>query len=966
MDHGLAEYRGIVSKGSNFFPPPVSRIVLNPTNPKQSISSGSEILLPDAVKAFPDSMEFNFAAPTAPAPPAAAAAPAPAGPAGHAGSAAATRHRAKSRRGDKKGRAGAPERGAAAATDGQRKRHLPPKQNGADGSRARPSKRVRGGHALNIAKKDPGNQDDEEHFEKGNSAEAVPAYLQALIAEVRHTDMDLSRVDGVSTKEIQSVAGTSTTQKHAADKDFRNDSSTLAPRLMNGKKYAAKQQARVTKMGLAVSNKNLRSESSKKLPGPADRKKFDAPSKNPLPRIDQSTSPTLSSTGTKSKKMENATPKKGKEGESSPLDSTPDEFGSRAKPSNLRFRDIAKDANSYVQTFVKKHVVAPVKSYESGHMFAEGQWEQLGVNTKIVRRITQGLGFKKPTRVQEAAIPKILTGRDTVIRSETGSGKTMAFLVPIVEKISSCDTKYKRAIGSLAIIMLPTRELALQVMDCARKLLQPMPWIVPGSICGGEKVKSEKARLRKGVTVLVSTPGRLLYHLQNTQAFRTDSLMYLVLDEADRLLDMGFRKQVMDIVMELKSRHAKTAPGNGHRVPWQNVLLSATQRAETEGLLGGALFEPSFIDASSDTCRNEAEYQTPKQLSQHVVMVDTPHRLVSLIGFLRSQLLACKSNQSSCRILVFMSTCASVDFHFDLFQELCSSHVDESSQSSATLALLGIFRRQLYKLHGGVDQKTRQETFRSFCKTQSGVLFCTDVAARGLDMPHVEWIIQYDVPCETVDYVHRVGRAARKGHAGSSLLMLRPCEAGYLQLLNKHGLHLAELSSQALLEGLCGSHHGRRGGSRRHQFALKYARDLQNSIERFVTLSEKLKTCAGEAFFSSTRAYNCHAKDCRAFFNTRRLHLGHVAKSFGLRDPPRKVASGTRKKNFKKSDRRNSEKGTRKERITRPTEGQQNGRPAREGTPKSFSQKHVAKIDGTKHRTQKTSFGLDSQNEFAM
>ena len=182
-------------------------------------------------------------------------------------------------------------------------------------------------------------------------------------------------------------------------------------------------------------------------------------------------------------------------------------------------------------------------------------------------------------------------------------------------------------------------------------------------------------------------------------------------------------------------------------------------------------------------------------------------------------------------------------------------------------------------------------------------------------MPDVDWIVQYDPPSEITEYVHRIGRTARRGRAGSSLLMLRPCEANYVVLLKrKLGIQLIELPATSLVEGLCDRHHGRAGGSKRRDVASRRGRSLQVLMERIVAADALLKEHAGHAFHTSVRAYACHSKESKKMFNVRRLHLGHVAKSFALRDPPSKIMSESREsKKLKKQMKRK----TRSEECTR-------------------------------------------------
>lgn len=256
---------------------------------------------------------------------------------------------------------------------------------------------------------------------------------------------------------------------------------------------------------------------------------------------------------------------------------------------------------------------------------------------------------------------------------------------------------------------------------------------------------------------------------------------------------------------------------------------------------------------------------------------------------------------AGCRVIVFFTTCAAVDFHYELLTRLSNLDVLAGGGSGVAAglgevaSLAAVMRGRLYRLHGDIPQDDRMNTFGSFCGGESGILLCTDVAARGLDMPDINWIIQYDPPSEITEYVHRIGRTARRGQAGSSLIMLRPCEANYVALLKKRlSIKLIELPANSLAEGLCDRHHGRAGGSRRRDVALRRGRSLQVLMERIVAGDALLKEHAGHAFHTSVRAYACHSKESKKIFNVRRLHLGHVAKSFALRDPPSKIMSKSR------------------------------------------------------------------------
>ena len=562
-------------------------------------------------------------------------------------------------------------------------------------------------------------------------------------------------------------------------------------------------------------------------------------------------------------------------------------YGTRKQPrSQEPFLKTLRESTSSLRGVVKAS--APVDSHTSSHIFSTSEWSDLGILDRIVSHLESdrrgGLNLAKPTNVQRQAIPEIMTGRDVVVKSETGSGKTLTYLIPIVNGLASMESQISRSDGIFALIILPTRELVVQVLQRAQALVYATSWIVPGGIAGGEKAKSEKSRLRKGVNILIGTPGRLAYHLKNTSAIHLARLKWLVLDEADRLSDMGFAPQVDEIRRLIRSKRCEEMETE-YPPPLQTLLLSATQTVKDEQISVGKeiqLVDPVYIDASSDGVALSSQYQTPVQLRQYIALIRSRSKLCDLGAFLRQKML--DDSRDSFRIIVFMATCASVDFHFEV--------LNAASKDAKLSELVGCLRGRLLKLHGNIPQAERSGTLKSFSTSKRAVLLCTDVAARGLDLPHVEWIVQYDSPNETSEYVHRVGRAARKGNAGSALLFLRPLEAPYVKVLASHGLNVVQLQPMSLRLGLCDKHHHSKTGRLTTQLAdiieTRMGR-LQTGLEKLVAKDEGLKESAVEGFKSWVRAYACHGKETRDIFNVRRLHLGHVAKAFALTDPPSEI-----------------------------------------------------------------------------
>ena len=482
--------------------------------------------------------------------------------------------------------------------------------------------------------------------------------------------------------------------------------------------------------------------------------------------------------------------------------------------------------------------------------------------------------FTHPTVIQSQAIPVISQGGDVMIKSATGSGKTLSYLIPIVQRLQSFPTKIDRSDGAYAIILVPTRELCVQIEETLKKLLLPFFWIVPTVICGGQKRKSEKSRIRKGANIIISTPGRLLDHALHTASLSLKRVQILVLDEADRLLDMGFEQQLRDLFSLLRKQLTQ---------PLQTLLLSATLSPAIQQLAELSLHNPTFIDSdalakqptagsssaseSSEVAADAADqkFEVPKQLRQYYIQIDASLRLPALCAFIRKELR--DENQRHCRILIFVNTCDSVAFHDELFRELSwpGDGIDTS-----------VVKGTLVSLHGNMPQHQRLKNLRDFCKANFATMICTDVAARGLDIPVVDWVIQYDPPTEISEYIHRVGRTARAGKSGQSLLFLQPSEMGMVFTLQSKGLTMKQFNFDVWFDNCV-----RQNGPGRHLVYAKRnhaASEIQASILRAVEESEGLNDLAVMGFMSYCRAYATYSKELKGAFNVRLLHFGHIAK----------------------------------------------------------------------------------------
>eukprot|EP00933_Yihiella_yeosuensis_P073664 TRINITY_DN82389_c0_g1_i1.p1 TRINITY_DN82389_c0_g1~~TRINITY_DN82389_c0_g1_i1.p1 ORF type:complete len:643 (-),score=146.99 TRINITY_DN82389_c0_g1_i1:54-1760(-) len=507
----------------------------------------------------------------------------------------------------------------------------------------------------------------------------------------------------------------------------------------------------------------------------------------------------------------------------------------------------------------------------------------------------------------------------------------------------------------MAAVISPTKELALQTEKVAAKLTRMVPSIVCGSVAGGEKPKSEKARLRKGLTVLCATPGRLAYHLENTAGLVSKNFRCLVLDEADRLLDMGFEPQVRKIHKRLvgggaedddegySANQASSASGV------QTFLVSATLVPAVRHLATFCLRPKAFwadpealghsnpslsgdVNETNDAVSigSELTWTAPATLTQYYCVVPSKERLVALIA--ASLTRAAKPKKA----IIFFSTGQSVDYHLDLFMEsswpppggvlrkkdagpkikkLAGRFIgseeserllkededmmddeDESEEETDNSKLKEnadeseskkkIFESiPLFKLHGSLDKEERAGYIADFAKADGGILLASDAASRGLDFPQIDWIIQYDPPQRPEEYLHRVGRTARIGRAGNSLIFLNPSERGFLDVLRDRGLtNLREMGPEELLAGLQKKAPNNLLG--RKDLPALLSGHLCSRTAEVSALAAKARS----AFLASMKAYRGYSQELRPCFPFQQLHTGHLATSFALREAPGQVA----------------------------------------------------------------------------
>ena len=422
--------------------------------------------------------------------------------------------------------------------------------------------------------------------------------------------------------------------------------------------------------------------------------------------------------------------------------------------------------------------------------------------------------YKTLTDIQSRAISHALKGRDVLGAAKTGSGKTLAFLVPVLENLYRKRWTDQDGLG--ALILSPTRELAIQIFEVLRKIGRHHTFSA-GLVIGGKSLREEQERLGR-MNILVCTPGRMLQHLDQTALFDTFNLQMLVLDEADRILDMGFQRTVDAIIEHIPKER-------------QTMLFSATQTRKVSDLARLSLQDPEYV-----AVHEAASSATPSTLQQHYIVVPLPQKLDVLWSFIRSNL---KS-----KTIVFMSAGKQVRFVYESLRHLQP----------------GI---PLMHLHGRQKQGGRLDIMTKFSQAQHAVLFATDIAARGLDFPAVDWVIQLDCPEDSDTYIHRVGRTARYERDGRAVLFLEPSEeAGMLKRLEQKKVPVERINVKANKQ-----------------------QSVKDQLQNMCFKDPELKYLGQKAFIAYVKSI--HVQKDKEIFKLKDLPLEEYAASLGLPGAPR-------------------------------------------------------------------------------
>ena len=371
--------------------------------------------------------------------------------------------------------------------------------------------------------------------------------------------------------------------------------------------------------------------------------------------------------------------------------------------------------------------------------FSASSFADLGLSRPLIRAC-DALGYAKPTPIQAACIPLGLTGRDICGSAITGSGKTAAFTLPLLERLLHRD---KRISATYVLILVPARELAVQVHSMIERLAQ-FTDIRAALVVGGLSLNAQAAALRTGPEIVVGTPGRVIDHLRNSQGFGLEDLATLVLDEADRLLEMGFKDEIHEIV--------KLAPTQR-----QTLLFSATMTEQVKDLIDLSLRHPVRLAADESAA-------APKALTQEVLRLKGKTSLKKEATLLA---LVSRSFKDSGRVIIFFST---------------------KQKAHRAKILFGLAELPMaVELHGDMTQAARLQSLEDFRTGKAGFLLATDVAARGLDILGVETVINFDAPRNLTSYLHRIGRTARAGTSGRSITFVEDGDRPLLKEVVKKG-----------------------------------------------------------------------------------------------------------------------------------------------------------------------------------
>jgi len=371
-------------------------------------------------------------------------------------------------------------------------------------------------------------------------------------------------------------------------------------------------------------------------------------------------------------------------------------------------------------------------------------FDTLGLNSNILEAV-KAQGYAKPTAVQSQAIPVALDKKDILVSAQTGTGKTAAFVLPMLQRLSQ-DKKHEGTHTLRALILVPTRELAMQVGESVETYGKNLPFRSV-NLYGGKKITTEVQQLKQGVDIIVATPGRLAEHIQQ-ESVKLANISYFVLDEADRMLDMGFINEIRAIAELLPKGR-------------QTFMFSATFTPKVVNLAKSLLRKPKIIEVA----RQNKTAETVEQQVHFVNSADKSDLLAYMIGANNWQ-----------QVIVFTRT---KDVTDKLAKELSEAGLPATA------------------IHGDITQAKRTKALQQFKEGKFRVLVATDVAGRGLDIKDMDYVVNFELPSVAEDYVHRIGRTGRAGKKGLAVSLVSAYDVAYLFEIEKLiGLKMTEIKTK--------------------------------------------------------------------------------------------------------------------------------------------------------------------------
>ena len=559
------------------------------------------------------------------------------------------------------------------------------------------------------------------------------------------------------------------------------------------------------------------------------------------------------------------------------------------------------------------------KSNTSQTIFSIKSFEDLQINPYLKKALNKN-NYNIMTKIQKKAIPILLEHKNVIVKSETGSGKTLAYIIPLYQNLIEINdiNKISRKDGIYSIIFSPTHELCLQIEKTLDKIKSCCINVVYGTMMGGQKVETEKKKLRKGLNIIITTPGRLLYHLKNTENLNFNKLKIIIIDEADLMLDMGFEKDIKEC-FKLIIKKTENEYNNVENIElnpdlfkkFKIYLISATIdnriRKMSNYFMKGFKaigFEKEDNDNNKKENNNEIKEDNiinhnnylsnlkQQNITQLYSYIYDEFKLVHLIAFLY--------NNFQKKTIIFVSTCDLCEYLSKIITEI---EININNNDKSPEKNINLFSQKTYKLHGKMKHEERKIVFNEFNLDNTGILIATDVASRGLDFQDVEWIIHYDINPDIKEYINRIGRTARIDNIGNSILFLMKNELKLLDTcFNSVKNNLNEMKNSDILINFVKNINKNILQTKIDEnfsdikieddvldeneiYKKKYNNIINiliRCIKNFVFKNKNNLILARKAFKSEIRAYVTFFKYGKDVFNTNVLNLTRISRSFGL------------------------------------------------------------------------------------